>query len=221
MKNYKFLSVITGLFTGVLVVTNILNAKIFHLGSIFLPAGIITFPLAFVFGDILTEVYGYASTRKVIWTGFTALIFMAAAIEMGRILPSAPFWQGQSAYETILGQVPRVVLASMVAYFAGEFCNSYVLAKIKVRLSGRSTALRFVYSTIAGQAVDTIFFVTIAFIGSVSGSELFNLMIYVWIFKVLWEVVALPITLPVVNWLKKVENEDYYDRNTNFNPFHI
>src|SRR5689334_13781220 len=117
MKAYRYLAVITGFFTAIIIVTNVLNSKLFQLGPLFLPAGIITFPLAFLFGDILTEVYGYAASRRVIWTGFISLVFMVVVVELGRALPPAPFWTGQAAYEAILGQVPRIVVASIAAYF--------------------------------------------------------------------------------------------------------
>ncbi len=221
MKNHKYLPMITGIFTATLLISNTLDNKIFlvGIGSLALPAGIILFPLAYLFGDVLTEVYGYAASRKVIWTGFVSLVLMVITYELARILPSAPFWTHQEAYEHILGRVPRIVLASMVAYFAGEFCNSYVLAKVKVKMQGKAMSVRFVLSTLVGQAVDTSVFVAIAFLGVFPTSELFSITFSGWAFKVGWEILALPITLPLVRLLKKVENEDYYDTNTNFNPF--
>lgn len=219
MKSYKYISVITGLFTATLLISNTLDTKIFMLGSLALPAGIILFPLAYLFGDILTEVYGYAASRKVIWTGFAALLLMVVAYEIGRILPPASFWANQQAFDQVLGHVPRIVAASITAYFAGEFCNSYVLAKVKVKMDGRAMPLRFVLSTIVGQAVDTTVFVAIAFLGVFPFPELVSITISGWAVKVAWEVIALPFTLPVVRWLKRTENEDYFDRDTNFSPF--
>ncbi len=219
MKSYKYLSVITGLFTATLLISNTLDTKIFMLGDLALPSGIILFPLAYLFGDILTEVYGYAASRKVIWTGFFALLLMVSAYEIARALPPAPFWANQQAFDQVLGHIPRIVAASIVAYFTGEFCNSYVLAKIKVHMSGRAMPFRFVASTVIGQAVDTIVFVAIAFGGVFSFSQLVSITISGWAVKVAWEVIALPFTLPVVKWLKRVENEDYFDRHTNFSPF--
>jgi queuosine precursor transporter len=219
MRSYKYLSVITGLFTAALLISNTLDTKIFMLGSLALPAGIILFPLVYLFGDILTEVYGYAATRKVIWTGFASLLLMVIFYEIGRGLPPAPFWPNQQAFDQVLGHVPRIVAASVAAYFVGEFCNSYVLAKIKVKMKGRAMPLRFILSTVVGQAVDTTVFVIIAFAGVFELDQLISLIISGWAVKVAWEIIALPITIPIVKWLKRTENEDYFDKDTNFSPF--
>ena len=221
MTNSKYLPIITGIFAATLLISNTLDTKIFMLGPFSLPAGIILFPLAYLFGDILTEVYGYATTRKVIWTGFASLVLMVITYETARIIPPAPFWEGQQAYETILGKVPRIVLASITAYFAGEFCNSYVLAKMKVRMQGRTMAWRFVASTIVGQAIDTTVFVIVAFAGIFSVGDLVAITLSGWAFKVGWEIIMLPLTVFVVKKLKQIEGIDYYDYDTNFNPFHL
>jgi len=212
---------IAGLFTATLVITNVLNTKIFVIFGFAFPAGILTFPLSFLAADALTEVYGYRVTRQVIWSGFTALLLMAAAAFGAILLPPASFWQQQSSFEAILNQVPRIVLASILAYWSGEFCNSYVLAKSKIRTEGRGMWLRFITSTMAGQAVDTIVFMSVAFIGIYPASAMLTLFISAWIFKVLWELIALPISVPVVSWLKAAEGEDYFDRHTDFTPFSI
>lgn len=219
MKTYKYLGIITGVFTAVLLISNTLDNKIFAVGSLALPAGIIVFPLAYLAGDLLTEVYGFAASRTVIWTGFASLLLMATCYQIAGILPAAPFWSHQSAYDLILGRVPRIVLASITAYWLGEFCNSYVLAKVKVKMSGRIMPLRFVLSTIVGQFVDTSSFVLIAFTGLMQVPELISITASAWAFKVAWEIIALPITLPVVRFLKRAEQEDYYDVDTNFSPF--
>lgn len=221
MRNYKYLAFITGIFTATLLISNTLDSKIFSLGPLNLPSGIILFPLAYIFGDVLTEVYGYAASRKVIWTGFISLLLMIFTYEIARILPAASFWPHQESFNNILGHVPRIVLASITAYFIGEFCNSYVLAKIKVRMKGRAMPLRFIASTVVGQAVDTIVFVLIAFGGVFGAADMASIIFSGWAFKVAWEIVALPVTVVVVNYLKKAENEDYFDVNTNFNPFHL
>ncbi|WP_291124917.1 queuosine precursor transporter [Flavobacterium sp. UBA6031] len=221
MKNYKYYSVITGLFSAILVISNILDTKIFMFAGLDLPAGIILFPLAYLIGDILTEVYGYAASRKVIWTGFASLILLISFLELGRILPAASFWSYQESFNNILGHVPRIVIASISAYFIGEFCNSFVLAKLKVKTEGKGMPIRFVASTLVGQAVDTTVFVSIAFIGVLPFNSLFPIILSAWAFKVGWEIIALPMTLPIVKWLKKVENEDYFDKETDFNPFQI
>lgn len=221
VRTYRYLPVITGLFTATLLISNTLDNKIFMFSSLALPSGIILFPLAYLFGDMLTEVYGYAASRRVIWTGFASLILMVLTYEIARVLPAAPFWQHQEAYNVILGRVPRIVLASIIAYFVGEFCNSYVLAKMKVKTEGKAISLRFVASTVVGQAVDTSIFVLIAFAGVFSGNEMLSITLSGWGFKVAWEILALPLTLFVVKRLKHAEKEDYYDRDTNFNPFHF
>lgn len=221
MKSQKYLPFIAGIFAATLVITNLLNNKIFVLGGFAFPAGILTFPLSFLVADCLTEIYGYSAARKVIWTGFAALLFMVVAVIGAVHLPPAAFWPNQEAFRTVLNQVPRIVCASMLAYFAGEFCNSYVLAKSKVRTQGRGMWLRFVTSTMAGQAVDTVVFMTVAFLGIYPPQAMLTLFASAWVFKVLWEVVALPVSVPLVRWLKAAESEDYFDRNTDFNPFHI
>ena len=219
MKDHKFLIPIAGLFAATLLISNTLDTKIFMLGTLSLPAGVILFPLAYLFGDVLTEVYGYGSARRVIWTGFACLILMLISYEIARAIPPAPFYENETAFDTILSHIPRIVIASITAYFCGEFINSYIVAKMKVAMKGKQTWLRLLLSTIAGQFVDTVVFVSIAFVGVYALSDLVSLTISAWGVKVGWEFIALPITLSVVKWLKKIEHEDYYDTNTNFNPF--
>ena len=219
MNRYKYLSLIGGIFTATLVITNLLNTKIFVLWGFSFPAGIITFPLTFLAADALTEVYGYKVTRQVIWAGFASLLFMVAAVTTAVALPPAAFWTGQAAFASVLAQVPRIVTASILAYWSGEFCNSYVLAKAKVRSGGSFMGARFIGSTMVGQAVDTLVFMTIAFLGVFPPGEMLTLFISSWVFKVLWEIIALPVSIPFTNWLKRVEQEDVYDKETNFTPF--
>lgn len=221
MRNQRYLPYIAGIFSATLVITNLLNNKIFMLAGFAFPAGILTFPLSFLAADCLTETYGYSAARKVIWAGFASLLFMVFAVVAAIHLPAAEFWTNQEAFRAILNQVPRIVAASMLAYFAGEFCNSYVLAKSKVRTEGRGMWLRFVTSTMAGQAVDTIVFMTVAFLGVYPPKAMITLFVSAWVFKVAWEVVALPISVPFVRWLKAAEQEDHFDRDTDFNPFHV
>lgn len=220
-RTFRYLHIIAGLFTATLIVTNLLNAKIFAVLGFAFPAGIITFPLAFLAGDILTEVYGYSTTRSVIWTGFASIAFMAGVGVAAIHLPAAGFWHNQPAFEAVLAQEPRIVLASFLAYFAGEFCNSYILAKFKVLTRGKGMWLRFVSSTVGGQAIDTLVFMSVAFLGVFPAGAMLTLFISSWIFKVSWEIVALPVSLPITRWLKRQEDEDYFDRDTNFNPFHL
>jgi uncharacterized integral membrane protein (TIGR00697 family) len=220
-KNYRFLPTIAGLFTATLCISNTLDTKIFSFLSLDLPSGIILFPIAYLFADVLTEVYGYAQSRRIIWTGLAAVILMVLTFEIARRLPPAGFWKNQDAFDAILGQVPRLVLASICAYFCGEFVNSYTLAKLKVFSEGHRMAVRFMASTVVGQAVDTASFVVIAFTGIFPVAELISITISAWAVKVGWELIALPITLPIVRWIKRVEAEDFFDVNTNFNPFRL
>lgn len=229
---YKYYSFISCIFTATLLISNTLDSKIFVLGPMVLPAGItlgpmalpagiILFPLAYLFGDILTEVYGYAAARKVIWSGLLSLLLMVISYEVARRLPGAPFWHDQEAFEQVLGIVPRIALASAMAFVAGEFCNSYVLAKIKVMMQGRALSLRLVASTIVGQAVDIAIFVLIAYAGTISLANMAWIAVSGWAFKVVWEFLALPITITIVRFLKKEEEEDYFDIGTDFNPFRL
>jgi uncharacterized integral membrane protein (TIGR00697 family) len=218
-KTYKYLLPITAVFTATLLIANTLDVKIFMLFGLELPAGIVIFPLAYLADDMLTEVYGFAVSRRVIWSGLAALAIMVGAYELARALPSASFWRDQAAFDTTLAQVPRIVLASVIAYFFGEFSNSFVVAKMKVWTTGRFMALRFVASTIVGQFVDTTLFVLIAFVGTFAPAELVQVVFSAWLVKVGWEFIALPVTVPFVRWLKRAENEDFFDKDTNFNPF--
>lgn len=221
MRSYKLYPTITGLFASCLVISNVLDTKIFQFYSLDLPGGIILFPIVYLFADILTEVYGYAYSRRVIWTGFAALLLMVCASTIVQHLKPASFWPLQKEYNDIMGKVPRIIIASMSAYFLGEFANSFTLAKLKVQTEGRRMPVRFVLSTIVGQFVDTTVFVLIAFLGVMPLKDLAIITLSAWAFKVSWEIIALPITLPLVNKLKKIENEDYFDKETNFSPFKI
>jgi queuosine precursor transporter len=217
---YRFLVTIGALYAASLLIADTLSAaKVFVLFGFSIPAGTIVFPLSFLADDLLTEVYGYSASRRVIWSGLAALLLMISCYEIARVLPPASFWQNQAAFETIFSHVPRVVLASSTAYLCGEFVNSYILAKMKVWMGGSRMWLRFVASTTFGELVDTLVFVSIAFTGVFPFDALVNIFLSVWIFKVVWEVIALPISLPLARWLKRVEHEDYYDRDTDFNPF--
>lgn len=222
MKNYKLLPLITAIFAATLMISNTLDTKIFDFfGILAMPAGVILFPLGYVFGDVLTEVYGYKVARKVIWTGFLTLVIMIVFYEIAIRLKPAGFWQNQEAFETIFGHVFRIVGASITAYLVGEFSNSYIVAKLKLKTSGKGMATRFVLSTLVGQALDTIVFVAIAFTGTMGFKDLAFVTFSAWLFKVAWEVLALPITIPVVKLIKKIEQEDYFDKETDFNPFKL
>ncbi len=221
MKKHTYFPIITGIFCACLIVSNVLDTKFFQIGSATFPAGIILFPIVYVFGDVFTEVYGYAQSRKAIWAGFTSLVLAVVTIEIARRLPAADGWGHQEAFNAILGKLPRIALASVTAYFAGEFMNSFTLAKLKVAQNGSRMPVRFVASTVVGQAVDTAVFILVAFAGTLPLSVMGTIFVSAWLFKVVWEVVALPVSIPLVRWLKRVENEDYYDRETNFSPFRL
>ncbi|MCL5667095.1 MAG: queuosine precursor transporter [Patescibacteria group bacterium] len=220
-KGLKYFDVITGLFVAILIISNIASAKVASLGPFNYDAGTILFPVSYIFGDVLTEVYGYRKSRRVIWLGFACLVLMAITFAIVQYLPPARDWQNQAAYETILGFVPRLVLASIAGYWAGEFTNSFVLAKMKIWTKGRYLWTRTIGSTIAGEALDSLVFGLCAFYGTMPLPAVINLMATIYVFKVLIEVVATPLTYAVIGYLKITENSDTYDIGTNFNPFRI
>lgn len=209
--------IITALFVTCLITANVVAVKIVGLGFVFVPAAIFVFPVSYIFGDVLTEVYGYRWARRVIWLGFAANLVFVFFAWIGQILPPASFWDGQAAYERILGYTPRLLIASFCGYLAGEFVNSFVLAKMKIMTRGRWLWSRTIGSTIVGEGLDTAIFITLAFVATPSFSPL--LILYHWTGKVLIEVVATPLTYLVVNYLKKKESLDTYDYKTDFNPF--
>jgi uncharacterized integral membrane protein (TIGR00697 family) len=221
MRHYKHLDAITALFVSVLLISNVASSKILNLGPFTFDGGTILFPLSYIFGDILTEVYGYSRSRRVIWMGFVASLLMSAVFIFVGALPPAADWPHQEAYDAILGLTPRIVLASLTAYFCGEFVNSFVLAKMKIATQGRFLWTRTIGSTLVGQLVDTVIFVAVAFAGIMPPDLLFTVVVSNFIFKTLVEIVFTPATYAVVGFLKRSENEDYYDRHTDFNPFRI
>jgi queuosine precursor transporter len=219
MRAYRHLNFITALFVTVLLVSNVASTKILVLGPFTFDGGTILFPLSYIFGDILTEVYGYKQSRRVIWTGFLCLGIMAVTFGVVDLLPAAKDWTLQEAFHAILGQTPRIVIASLLAYWAGEFVNSYTLAKMKLWTSGRFLWVRTIGSTIFGEAVDTVTFILAAFLGVLPAELLWAVFLSNYVFKVGVEALFTPLTYRIVNYLKRVENEDYFDRHTNFNPF--
>ncbi len=215
------IDVVAGLFVAVLLTSNILGQKVARIGPLDISAAMILFPVSYIFGDILTEVYGYACSRRIIWVGFVANALMAALGWIAIRLPPSPDWPNQRAFETVIGFVPRVVLASLVAFWAGEFSNSYVLAKMKILTSGRWLWTRTIGSTIVGEAVDSILVVAITFFAVLPPWSIVRVVISMYLLKVAYEVAATPITYLVVKWLKRKEGVDVYDRDTNFNPFSL
>jgi uncharacterized integral membrane protein (TIGR00697 family) len=209
------------LFVAVVLISNVASSKILVLGPFTFDGGTILFPISYIFGDILTEVYGYQQSRRVIWTGFGCALLMSLTFAVVGALPPAPGWEGQAAYLAILGQTPRIVIASLVAYFSGEFSNSFTLAKMKLLTQGRWLWTRTIGSTIVGEGVDTLLFVTIAFAGTLPMSLLVSVIISNYVFKTGFEAIATPFTYQVVSFLKHSEREDYFDYDTNFNPFRV
>lgn len=219
-KHYKYYEFVMAAFVCIMLCSNIIGAaKVFSFGPLSFGAGILFFPASYLFGDILTEVYGYAKARRVVWAGFVSLIFASISSYLVLRLPPAPHWNEQQAFETVFGATWRITSGSLIAYFCGEFCNSYVLAKLKIFSKGKHLWARFVASTIVGEAIDTAIFYPAAFFAIWPNELLLDVMVSSYIFKVVWEIVATPFTYMIVGWLKRAENEDYYDFDTNFNPF--
>ena len=219
MKEYKFFTLITGLFVAVLLISNIASSKIVEFGPLTFDGGTILFPISYIFGDVLTEVYGYRKSRQVIWIGFGCAILMTVVFAVVSYLPSASYWHNQEAFNAILGTTPRIVAGSLVAYFAGEFSNSFILAKMKIFTNGRWLFTRTIGSTIVGEGVDSLIFVIVAFAGVYSWSTLIAIIISNYVFKVGFEIVLTPVTYAVIGFLKRNEKIDVYDYKTNFNPF--
>jgi queuosine precursor transporter len=219
MRRYRYLHLLTIGFVVILLISNLIGPKICQLGPLRPSAAEFLFPLTYICGDVFTEVYGYGSSRRAIWLGFFAMALLAAMGQIAVVLPPAPEWKGQEAFATVFGLVPRFAFASLVAYWAGEFTNSYTLAKLKLLTGGRWLWTRTVGSTVTGQAVDTAVIVVIAFAGSQPPLMLMRMVLSSYLIKVAVEVIATPVTYLVVARLKRVENVDAYDRRTNFNPF--
>jgi len=213
------LVIFIALFITCLITANVIAVKVISLGPFLLPAAIFVFPLSYIFGDILTEVYGYRLARRVIWLGFLCNLIFVFFVWLGQVLPAAPFWEGQEAYQRILGYTPRLLAASFLGYLVGEFVNSFILARMKIMTRGRWLWSRTIGSTIVGQGLDTSIFITVAFIGTPSFVPV--MILYHWLAKTLIEALATPLTYVIVNSLKKRESIDTYDHDTRFNPFLI
>ena len=208
-------------FITCLITANITAVKLVAVSGWVVPAGILVFPISYVCGDVLTEVYGYRQTRWVIWLGFLCNLLTVVAIWVGQILPAASFWDGQAAYERILGYTPRLLAASFLAYLVGEFANAFVLAKLKVATRGRWLWLRTIGSTLVGQGLDSLIFVTLAFLGTIPLSGMASAILTQWLAKTAYEAAVTPITYAVVSFLKRQEGVDVYDSDTRFNPLSV
>jgi queuosine precursor transporter len=223
-RQFRYYDFVMAAFVAILLLSNIIGAAkpaAITIGGeqwVF-GAGILFFPLGYVIGDVLTEVYGYARARRVIWAGFAALLFMAFMSWVVVSLPPASGWDGQAAYESVFGQVPRIVLASIVAFWVGEFVNSYVMARMKLITKGKHLWTRTIGSTLVGQGVDSVIFYPLAFWGVWENKAVLTVLFTNWFLKVLWEAVLTPVTYVVVGWLKRHEGVDLFDDHTDFSPF--
>ncbi len=217
--NSKYFLLIGILFVAVLMISNTVSTKLIQVGPYVFAGAIFIFPISYIFGDVLTEVYGFRASRMIIWSGFAALILMSFCYWFVQVLPAPPFWQNQKAYEQILGGVPRIVLGSILAYAVGEFANSYVLSRMKIWSNGKDLWQRTIGSTLVGEGLDSLIFGVVAFAGTIPIEALFSLIFSGYFAKVLFEVMCTPLTYIIVNKLKQAEDLDVYDRNVNYNPF--
>lgn len=219
LSRFKHYDLLLSTFVVILLISNLVGQKICAFGSFRVSGAQLLFPVTYIYGDVFTEVYGYAASRRAIWLGFFASGILSVLGMAITLLPPAPEWHNQAAFATVFSVVPRLVIASLVAYWCGEFTNSFVMAKMKLWTRGRHLWSRTVGSTVAGQAVDTIVVMTLAFGFSISASAVFKLIVDGYLFKVLYEVLATPLTYAVVNALKRSENFEIFDERTSFNPF--
>jgi queuosine precursor transporter len=217
--SYNSLPILSGVFVAILLISSITSTKLIDIGGFTLDGGTVLFPFSYIFWDILTEVYGYKNTRKVIWTGLFSLILFSLLILVIGMLPANPEWWNQNAYDAILGATPRIVLASVIAFFIGEFTNSYILARMKVWMNGKKLYLRTLASSIVGNGLDTVIFILIAFWGIFDTEIILALIFGNFFWKIGTEILFTPITYKVVSYLKKKDGIDVYDYDTRFNPF--
>jgi queuosine precursor transporter len=220
-RSYKYLDVLITMFVVILLVSNLVAQKICMIGPFAVSGAVLLFPITYIFGDVFTEVYGFAASRRAIWLGFfgTALLYLMGAIVIA--LPGAPDWKNQQAFAVVFGFIPRILVASLIAFWAGEFANSYTMARMKLWTDGRKLWTRTIGSTVVGQGVDTVLVITLTFAGRYPIRTLANIIVTGYLLKVGYEVLATPITYFVIGRLKAAEHADAFDRNENFNPFHL
>ncbi len=218
IKETKLFHLISAVFVTVLVISNIIAVKVGNFWGYFMPVGVVLFPISYIINDVLTEVYGYAAARRVIWTGFFCNLLAVVAIWIALNVAPAPFFANQTAFETILGFTPRLLAASFVAYLVGGFSNSWIMAKLKIKTQGKYLWLRTITSTIVGEGLDSVIFILIAFSGIFPGAQIVSVILTQWIFKTIFEVIATPVTYAVIRYLKKKDGSDVYDQVTNFSP---
>lgn len=230
MRGVRWYPIILAIFVTTLIVSNIIAVKLVSILGFTLPAAVILFPIAYIFGDVLTEVYGYSRARQAIWIGFGCNLLAVIAIWLGGIIPADSHWnagvyigpdEASQAYQAILGYSLRLLAASFIAYLVGEFLNAIVLAKLKVATQGRWLWTRTIASTLVGQGADSIIFISIAFIGTIPGAVLRSTILHQWLFKSAYEALATPLTYIIVNTLKRAEGVDHFDKETDFNPIHF
>lgn len=212
---------VVAVFVTSLITANIIAVKLAQVSSVVFPAAVVIFPISYIVGDVLTEVYGYRRARQVIWLGFLCNLLAVLAIALAIALPPADFWDAQEAFVRILGFTPRLLLASFIAYLIGEFANSFVLARLKVATAGRWLWLRTISSTLVGQGLDSLVFISIAFAGTIPIAGMASAIVTQWLMKSTYEALVTPLTYLVVNFLKRREGMDTYDAGTNFNPLHL
>jgi queuosine precursor transporter len=219
VRRYKYLDVLITAFVVILLVSNLIAQKVCQIGPFAVSGAILLFPITYIFGDIFTEIYGFAASRRAIWLGFfgTILLYFMGAIIIA--LPAAPGWHNQEAFSIVFGFIPRILAASLVAFWAGEFANSYTMARLKLLTDGRKLWTRTIGSTVIGQAVDTTLVIILTFIGTIPLRTLGNMIVTGYVLKVAYEILATPVTYLVINWLKKAEDADAFDRHESFNPF--
>ena len=219
-RHFRYYDYVMAAFVAILLLSNLIGAsKLATVGGFTFGAGILFFPLSYVIGDVLTEVYGYANARRCVWMGFAALLFMAFMSYVVVAMPAADGWDGQAAYESVFGSTWRIVAASILAFWAGEFVNSFVLAKMKIITAGKHLWARTIGSTVFGQGVDSLIFYPVAFLGIWSTAQVLTVMVTNWFLKVLWEAALTPVTYAVVGWFKAREGVDVFDSGTDFSPF--
>ena len=220
-RRYKYLDALTTIFVAILLVSNLVAQKICMIGPFAVSGAVLLFPITYIFGDVFTEVYGFSASRRAIWLGTfgTALLYLMGEIVIA--LPGAPGWNNQQAFKVVFGFLPRIQTASLIAFWAGDFANSYTLARMKLWTNGKWLWTRTVGSTVVGQGVDTTLVITLTFAGKYPALTLVNMMLTGYLLKVAYEVLATPLTYLVVGWLKASEHADAFDRNENFNPFHL
>jgi len=221
-RNVSVLFMFAGiLFAICLLISNILATKIILVGSWAAPAGVLIFPIAYIINDVIVEVWGYQKARLIIWSGFAVNIMAVLFFSLALIVPAAPFWKNQEAFATILGNTPRIIAASLLAYLTGSFLNAYVMSKVKILMKGKDFSVRAILSTLVGEAADSFIFIIIAFAGNLPFNILIGMTFTQACIKTIYEIVILPFTIIVVKWVKRVEGVDTYDESISYNPFSI